>query len=276
MLKLENFPKIDAHFHSTFYDPVYEKIAKDYHIKNININNAGVFPDMEVQENVALTYIKKASAHFAYIASFEMQGWENPNWYPDVLERLKKSINQGAVGVKIWKNIGMEILKPNDQSFLMIDDSFFDSLFVYLSENKIPVLTHLGEPKNCWLPIEEMTSERNKAYYIKNPEFHAYLHPEIPSYERQIEARDYLLTKYPDLTLIGAHLGSLEWSYGELAKRFDQHANFYVDLSSRLGHLQMQSVHDYEGGRNFFIKYADRILYGTVAVWSSPFRARVH
>ncbi|MBB5620815.1 putative TIM-barrel fold metal-dependent hydrolase [Pedobacter cryoconitis] len=266
MLELEHFPKIDAHFHSTFYNPVYEKIAKDYHVKYININtDASVFPRMEVQENVALAYVKKAPEHFAYIASFEMQGWENPNWHRSVFDRLKKSVDQGAVGVKIWKNIGMEILKPSDSSFLMIDDPFFDPLFVYLSENKIPVLTHLGEPKNCWLPIQEMTSERNKVYYTKNPEFHAYLHPEIPAYKRQIEARDYLMDKYPDLTLIGAHLGSLEWSYEELAKRFDRYSNFYVDLSSRLGHLQMQSVNDYEGVRDFFIKYADRIMYGTDA-----------
>ncbi|MCZ4242673.1 hypothetical protein [Pedobacter punctiformis] len=150
MLKLETFPKIDAHFHSTFYDPIYEKIAKDYHVKYININtNASVFPPMEIQESVALAYIKKAPEHFAYIASFEMKGWENPNWYSYVFEHLKNSINQGAVGIKIWKNIGMEILKPDDQSFLMINDPFFDPLFIYLSENNIPVLTHLGEPKNC-------------------------------------------------------------------------------------------------------------------------------
>lgn len=266
MLKLENFPKIDAHFHSTSYDPVYEKIAADYQIKYININtNAGVFPNMETQENIALAYIKKSPAHFAYITSFEMQGWESPNWYQDVFAKLKKSIDQGAVGVKIWKNIGMEIIKPDDRSFLMIDDPFFHPLFIYLSENKIPVLTHLGEPKNCWLPIEKMSSERNKAYYSKNPQFHAYLHPEIPTYERQIEARDYLIAKYPNLTLVGAHLGSLEWSYKELAKRLDLYPNFHVDLSSRLGHLQLQSISDYEGVRNFFIQYADRIMYGTDA-----------
>lgn len=266
MPKFSCFPKIDAHFHSTFYNPVYEKIAKYCHLKYININtDARVFPPMEVQENVALTYVKKAPAHFSYIASFEMQGWQNPAWLKGVIYGLARSVCQGAVGVKIWKNIGMEILKPDDQSFLMIDDPFFDPLFLFLSENKIPLLSHVGEPRNCWLPIEEMTSERNKAYYINNPEFHAYLHPEIPSYERQIAARDHLVIKYPDLTLVGAHLGSLEWSYEALAQRFDRYPNFNVDLSSRLGHLQLQSVKDHEGVRNFFIKYADRIMYGTDA-----------
>ncbi len=44
-----------------------------------------------------------------------------------------------------------------------------------------------------------------------------------------------------------------------------------MDLSSRLGHLQMQSEKDYDGVRDFFIKYADRIIYGTDA-YNNPER----
>ena len=151
----------------------------------------------------------------------------------------------------------MEVLKSSDNSYLMIDDDFFDPLFNFLNENRIPVLAHLGEPKNCWLPLEEMTSNRNRTYYTNNPEFHAYLHPEIPNYETQINARDKVLAKQPDLVFVGAHLGSLEWSYEELSKRFDLYPNFYVDLSSRLGHLLIQSAKKHDGVRDFFIAYAD-------------------
>lgn len=266
MKLFKSFLKIDSHFHSTFYNPVYEKIAKEHNIKLININtNANVFPSMEVQETIALEYILKNKKHFSFIASFEMDGWENEGWYEKTFARIKKSREKGAVGVKIWKNIGMEIIKSSDKSYLMIDDTFFDPLFKYLSENRIPLLAHLGEPKNCWLPLDEMTSNRNRMYYTNNPEFHAYLHPEIPHYELQIQARDNVLAKFPNLVFVGAHLGSLEWSYEELSLRFDKYPNFKVDLSSRLGHLQIQSKNRYDDVRDFFIKYSDRILYGTDA-----------
>ena len=127
------------------------------------------------------------------------------------------------------------------------------------------MLAHLGEPKNCWLPLDEMTSNRNRMYYTNNPEFHAYLHPEIPHYDLQIQARDNMLAKFPNLVFVGAHLGSLEWCYEELSLRFDKYPNFKVDLSSRLGHLQIQSKNKYDDVRDFFIKYSDRILYGTDA-----------
>ena len=266
MKLFKSFPKIDAHFHSTFYNPFYEQVVKEQNIRLININtNANVFPSMEIQEEIALDYILRDKNHFSYIASFEMDGWEDEGWYEKTLARINKSVEQGAVGVKIWKNIGMEILKSSDQSYLMIDDEFFDPLFEYLSENEVPVLAHSGEPRNCWLPLDEMTSNGDRNYYTNNPEFHAYLHPEIPNYEMQIQARDNVLEKFPNLVFVGAHLGSLEWSIEEVALRFDKYPNFQVDLSSRLGHIQLQSMNRYNGVRDFFIQYSDRILYGTDA-----------
>lgn len=266
MVSFGNFPKIDAHFHSTFYDPVYEKIASDSNLRYVNINtDAAVFPSIEEQEAIAKKYMELDSQRFAYIASFEMTGWEEDGWLSSRISALERSIHQGAVGVKIWKNIGMEIRKSSDNSYLMIDDPFFDPLFDFFIAHHIPVLTHLGEPKNCWLPLEEMTSERNRVYYSNHPEYHAYRHPEIPDYDQQIEARDNVLAKHPDLVLVGAHFGSIEWSYEELAQRFDKYPNFMVDVSSRLGHMQLQSAKDYDAVRDFFMKYDDRIIYGTDA-----------
>lgn len=266
MLKLKDFPKIDAHMHTTSFDPIYYKIARGYAVRFITINtDTDIFPPVAVQEQIAQQYMHKYQDYFSYITSFSMEGWEQPGWYAEVINRIKNSIQNGAVGVKLWKNIGMEIRRKKDGRFLMIDDPFFDRLFEFLSDAGIPVLAHLGEPKNCWRPLDEMTSKRNRQYYEKHPEFHAYCHPEIPGYEEQIRARDRVLEKFPDINFIGAHLGSLEWNYKELAKRFDSYPNFKVDISSRLGHLQIQSLNDYEGVRNFFIQYADRILYGSDA-----------
>jgi predicted TIM-barrel fold metal-dependent hydrolase len=260
----KSFPKIDSHFHSTFYNPIYEKIAKEYNIKLLNINtNANVFPSMEVQETIALEYISKDKNHFSFVASFEMDGWENEGWYKKIFTRIKKSMKNGAVGVKIWKNIGMEIIKSSDKSYLMIDDPFFDPLFNFLSENKVPLLTHLGEPKNCWLPLNEMTTKNDVRYFTRNPQYHMYKHPEFPSYEEQMEARNRMLEKNPDLVFIGCHLASIEWSVDELAKFLDRFPNSAVDLAARTGQLFYQTKANHKKVRDFFIKYQDRILYGT-------------
>ncbi|MDX1365425.1 MAG: amidohydrolase family protein, partial [Arenibacter latericius] len=120
-----------------------------------------------------------------------------------------------------------------------------------------------GEPKNCWLPLDEMTTNNDREYFEEHPQYHMYQHPELPSYEEQIAARDRMLENHPDLVFIGAHMGSLEWSVDELAKRLDKFPNMAIDLAARMGQVFYQTAEDREKVRNFFIKYQDRILYAT-------------
>src|SRR5690606_9798192 len=87
--------------------------------------------------------------------------------------------------------------------------------------------------------------------------------PEFPSYEDQVNARDRMLEKHPDLNFVGAHLGSLEWNVDELAKRLDKFPNMAVDMAERIYHLQHQAVTDRQKVHAFLIKYQDRLIYGT-------------
>jgi predicted TIM-barrel fold metal-dependent hydrolase len=90
-----------------------------------------------------------------------------------------------------------------------------------------------------------------------------FLHPELPSYEEQMAARDRMLAKNLRVKFMGAHMASLEWSVTELAKFLDRYPNAVVDLAARMGQVQFQSNHDFHAVRRFFIKYQDRLLYGT-------------
>ena len=145
----------------------------------------------------------------------------------------------------------------------MIDDPRFDPIIDFIIKNSIPVVGHLGEPKNCWLPVEKMTIKGDKNYFSEHPEYYMYLHPEFPSYEEQIAARDNMLEKHPGLKFIGAHLGSLEWSVDQLAKRFDKFPNMAVDMAARITHLQYQAKTNWQKVHDFCITYQDRLLYAT-------------
>jgi predicted TIM-barrel fold metal-dependent hydrolase len=151
-------------------------------------------------------------------------------------------------------------LKDKDGKFVMIDNPGLDPVLDYMAKNHIPLIAHLGEPRECWMPLSQMVL--HKGYYSQHPEYHMYLHPEFPSYESHIKARDHMLEKHPDLKFIGAHLGSLEWSLDELAKRLDKYPNMAVDLA-RMPELYLHAKNDWQKTRNFFIKYQDRLLYAT-------------
>jgi predicted TIM-barrel fold metal-dependent hydrolase len=145
----------------------------------------------------------------------------------------------------------------------MLDDPGFDGVMQHIEAKGIPLIAHQAEPKNCWLPLEAMTTENDRSYFREHPEYHMYLHPEQPSYESLMAARDRFVERHPRLAFVGAHMASLEWSVEALAAFLKNHPNATVDLAARMTQVQYQSKTDYTIVRHFFIAYQDRILYGT-------------
>jgi predicted TIM-barrel fold metal-dependent hydrolase len=194
------------------------------------------------------------------VSSFPMDGWDDADWHERTIHYLDETLERGAVAVKIWKNIGMEF-RDGEGHMVMIDDPRFDPVFEHLAQKGVPVIGHLGEPRECWLPVEQMVM--HKGYFSTHPEYHMYLHPDMPSYEDQLAARDGFLERNPGLRFAGAHLASLEWSVDELAAFLERFPNVIVETAARVRDLQYQSSLHRDKVRDFMIKYQDRIAYGT-------------
>ena len=257
----EKVPKIDAHFHYFSMDDRYMDYVTSINFKLLSPNVDSGYP-VDEQLKISEEILQKHAGQYAFLGTFSVENFGQPDFADSIIHVIKTCMSKGSSGIKIWKNIGM-VLQDDDGRYVMADDPAFDPVFRYIEENKIPLLAHLGEPRNCWLPADEMTDAGDRSYYTNNPQYHMYLHPEKPSYEDQINTRDNLLERYPEINFIGAHLGSLEWNVDELAKRLDKYPNFQVDMAARIGHLRNQSAEDYDRVRDFLIKYQDRILYAT-------------
>ncbi len=256
---------IDAHVHLNRRSLAKIELARKWNVKFLSINtDIPFFETLKEQEAVIHELQEQYPEGIKFITSFSTEFWNTDQWLPHALEQIKKGIANGAVGVKIWKNIGMDLsLKDKNGDFVMLDDERFDPIFEYLVKNQILLIGHQGEPRNCWLPLDEMTVISDREYFSKHPEYHMYKHLEYPSYESQMEARDHVLKKFPDLKFVGLHLFSMEYSLDEVAKRLEHFPNSKTDLAERICHVQLQAMRDWEKVRSFFIKYQDRIIYGT-------------
>ena len=259
----QSVKKIDAHAHVQTTKHALMEQAKEDNFILIRMNcEVPGYPPIDSQQYYAIQQRSAYPKDFYYLATFETATRFQPGWTDRQLEYLKKSIGNGAIGIKVWKNIGMTI-KDRDSNFIMIDNPMFDPVFNYLEQNKIPVCGHIGEPKACWLPYDQMTTNNDRSYFKDHPEYYMFLHPEYPSYEAQILSRDRLLEKHPNLRFVGAHLGSMEWSVDEMAKHLDKFPNMALDFAERVGHVQYQTIGDWQKVHDFFIKYQDRIIYGS-------------
>lgn len=255
--------KRDAHVHLNTLDPSLILQAAEDNFSVITINtDAAHFPMIDDQEDIAVAHRKAFPGRVAYAATFSVAGFGKSEWLQETTRHLAASFRRGAIAVKFWKNIGME-LRDADNRFVMIDNPAFDPLITFITSRHVTMIGHLGEPKNSWLPLKEMTVSSDRAYYAQRPEYHMYLHPQYPSYDQQVQASYRMLQKHPEVTFVGAHLASLEWSVEELAKRLDRFPNMAVDIAARMPHLEYQARRERGKVRRFMLRYQDRLIYGT-------------
>jgi predicted TIM-barrel fold metal-dependent hydrolase len=255
-----NMNKIDAHVHIRTADPAIMEYAGSEGFKLLTINTRSNSQEyIDEQKHFAMKMKDLYPESINWLATFSMENFEEPGWAEGVIQKLQEDLDQGAEGFKVWKDVGMTF-RDSLGRFVFLDDAFFEPVLEFMEASGKPLLTHIGEPLNCWLPVDSMTVNGDKSYFTNNPQYHMYLHPDYPSHERLMESRDHVLARYPELNMVGAHLGSLEWDVDVLAEGLDRYPNFAVDLAARVCHLQVQ---DREKVIAFLLKYQDRILYAT-------------
>jgi predicted TIM-barrel fold metal-dependent hydrolase len=255
--------KLDAHVHGNVVTPalIEQARADNFELMSINVDYPD-FPALKDQRAAALAQLKMDPARFHWATTFSMQGFEEPGWADKVGAGLAADAKQGAKAVKIWKNVGMSERNKAGQ-LIRIDDPKISPVADQVQRLGLVLIAHQGEPHNCWLPLDQMTTDNDREYFKEHPQYHMYLHPEMPGYEDQIRHRDDFVAAHPQLRFVGAHLGSLEYDVDRIAAFLDRFPNANVDMAARMSQVQYQSVRDFDKVRNFFIKYQDRLLYGT-------------
>lgn len=168
--------------------------------------------------------------------------------------QLAEDVKAGALGLKIFKELGLRILKA-DGSRLHLDDPELDPIWAKCGELGIPVLIHTAEPAPFFDPID-YNNERwlEEALYPDR----RYQDPKFPRFEELLAERDRMFEKHPKTTFIAAHMGYLSNDLARFSKFLDTHPNVYPETAAVLAEYGRQP----RTARAFFIKYQDKILFG--------------
>ena len=254
----EEILKIDVHSHVFDDVPEVVEMMDRNRVRIVNVCVRGTDPQrLRRQEQLAeQQQARYGRGRFPFASTFDLTRRDDPDYVDQVRRWLDASFEKGALMVKIWKEVGMEI-KDRNGRFILPDDPRFDPIYAFLAERGKPLLAHLAEPLDAWRPLDPQSV--HYGYYSTNPEWHLFGRSGFPSHAEIIAARDRILERHPRLTVIGAHLGSLEHDVDELARRFDRYPNFSVDCSARTADLTRQPT---DKVRAFLVRYQDRVLYG--------------
>jgi predicted TIM-barrel fold metal-dependent hydrolase len=210
------------------------------------------------KENQDVFGVAQASdGHAAVCTSFDPYRIRQPDFESVALRQINTSFDEGAVAVKVWKNVGMEV-KDAKGHYLLPDDPLLQPLYRDIAAHHKTLITHTADPATAWLPPNPGASDMK--YYVNNPEWYMYQIHGSPTKEQLLRARDHVLEKNPDLRVVGAHLGSMEEDIPQLARHLDRYANFAVDLAGRMHYLVSLPREQLIA---FIRKYQDRLLYGT-------------
>ena len=254
------FRPIDTHAHVFKNDPAFRTFLERWRLTLLNIlvvdDTAAYARGLEPQHSDALAAIQGSAGRMVLCTTFDPYKVAEPHFVEDAIRQINEDFARGAAAVKLWKNVGMEIRRP-DGSFLMPDDSLLAPIYRDIEEHHRTLVAHLAEPDSCWQPPGTADYE---GYYKLHPAWYMYPHPDYPSKQKLLAARDHLLELNPRLPVVGAHLGSMETDVQQIAARLDKYPNFAVDTAARVRYLTIQPRAKV---RAFLIKYQDRVLYGT-------------
>ena len=170
-------------------------------------------------------------------------------------QKLREHARQGADGLKVWKNFGLHV---RDQHGIRVgvDDPRLDPVWAAAGELGLPVTLHLADPVAFFDPLDE-NNERWEELQA-NPDWH-FPSPEFPPFHTIVEGMARIISRHPATTFIGAHVGCYPENLGWVGEVMDRCPNFNLDISARIAELGRQPF----TARRFFLRYADRILFGT-------------
>ena len=264
MLAFEELLKIDVHSHVFEDFPALNDLFQRINMRTVNICVPAGDGHLDQMHRSANELYRKYPEFYPFIATFDVRGHDRPDYAEKVIAWLDGQFALGAVGVKIWKEVGMEI-KDQDGKFVLPDDPRFDPIYAHLAKVRKPLHAHLAEPIDAWLPLDPASPYFS--YYSKRPEWHFHGKPGVPSHADLVAARDNILKKHPTLVLIGAHLASLGHDLDAIADRLERFPNFHIEVAARARDLVR---HPSDKVRALFLKYSERIMYGLDAMWK-PF-----
>ena len=169
--------------------------------------------------------------------------------------QLEASVAAGARGVKVWKDLGLQV-RDSSGALVMPDDPRVVAVLQAAGELGLPVLIHIADPVAFFEPLTE-ENERWDELHV-HPEWW-FGGPGLPTFAELIGSLDRLIAQCPGTTFIGAHVGCWAEGLDGVGQMLASHPHWHVDIAGRLGELGRRP-HSFA---ELVAAFPDRVLFGT-------------
>ena len=192
---------------------------------------------------------------FEFFANVSWNRVVEPGWGENEADRLEREVGFGAKGLKFFKAMGLAARDANDK-LIPIDDPRFDPIMARVAKLNAVVAIHVGDPKAFFEPPTPENERYDELKLAPDWSFYGEDYPPLMELWKQTER---LVSRHPETTFLFIHLGLSE-DLDYMEKLLDAHPNVFVDTSARVPEF---GRHPVDKVRAFFLKFQDRILFGT-------------
>jgi len=224
--------------------------------------SGGASPD-QVKQKVDFIRSSPHADRFRVFANVDWNGAGGPGWAENAVARLEQAVANGAIGLKIAKNLGLTATKA-DGSRLHVDDPALKPVWDLCARLNIPVIIHTAEPQEFFSPLDYQNERWLELALF--PDRRNYM-PGKPTWEELMGERDRMYAANPKTRYIGAHFNWYGTDLARAGRQLDALPNLVLEVGAVLYDFGRQP----RGAREFFIKYQDRILFGKDSFQASEF-----
>ncbi|MEZ5318623.1 MAG: amidohydrolase family protein [Vicinamibacterales bacterium] len=259
------FPVIDIHNHTTITADNIDQMIRDMDALNLRVEvnlTPGSDPEV-IRQRVEFLRNSRYADRFRMFANVQWDGAGGAGWAEKAVADLEGAVRNGAIGLKIAKNLGLSARKA-DGSRLHVDDPVLKPIWDLCARLDIPVIIHTAEPQEFFSPLD-MHNERwlELALFEDRRNYM----PGQPTFAELQGERDRMFAANPKTRYIGAHFDWYGNNLGAAAKHLDALPNVVLELGAVLYDFGRQP----RAAREFFLRYQDRILFGKDAFAASEF-----
>ena len=179
-----------------------------------------------------------------------------PAFVAEAVEMLRRHVALGARGLKLTKELGLHF-RDGQGRLINVDDERLAPIFAEAAVLSVPVLIHQSDPIGYFEPV----TPANEHYDTmrKYPSWSFADAARFPRKTELIRRRDALLRAHPHTNFILPHVANYPEDLDYVGRLLDENPNVCIDFSARMDELGRQPY----SAREFFIRYQDRIVFGT-------------
>ena len=243
-----------------FHGHIFNDFNRKEFLRGLKNNHTEYFVNLALRTVTPEEYKKllDETGHDRRIIHFPGLNWERIKTedYQGMARDLEEIIKTGNVkGLKLWKDFGLKYRKKNGE-LISLDDPVMDPVWDVCEKYNILVAIHTADPPAFFQKVDEHNERLPELG--RHPDW-SFTGSDLPSFNELLSQRDRLFKKRKGIRFIALHFGEFAHNLKLAGEMLDSNPNVWVDTAQRIDELGRQPV----AAKAFFLKYQDRILYGT-------------